>query len=137
MKITELEQVPKNKRGEFKKNGLELEPHEEASAKFLTFYGFTSEVIKPVNTPKMHNPDFFMAGAIWELKSPTTSNLKTIKKRMHYASEQASRLIIDLRGVRKDYRKVEKDVIRRFCDKPAFRKMILITKDSRVFYYEK
>lgn len=137
MKIIELQQVPKNKHGILYKNGVKIEPHEESTAKFLTKYGFIVEVIRPVNTPKMHNPDFLIGGAIWEMKTPTTSNLKTIKKRIHEASEQAERLIVDLRKVKKNYEKVEKDVIRRFSGKATFRRMILIKKSGIVLDYRK
>ena len=53
-----------------------MEPHEENTAEYLTLYGFSIEAIRPVNTPKVHNPDFLISGTIWEVKSPTTNNLK-------------------------------------------------------------
>ena len=56
---------------------------------------------------------------------------------MHGASEQAGRIIIDLRGVRREYEKVERDVVKRFRDKGAFRKMILVTKNGSVFEFKK
>ena len=137
MKITELKQVPKCRHGKFLKNGVKLEPHEENSAKYLLLYGFTVDVIRPVNTPKVRNPDFVINGAIWEVKSPFSSNKKTIKKRMHEASEQAGRIVVDLRRIRKDYERVEKDIIDRFSAKVTFRKMILIEKGGAVYLYEK
>ena len=137
MKITELRCVSKGKIGRYHKNGIKPEPHEEETAKLLVLYGFDIEIIKPMNTPKTKNPDFLINGSIWETKSPTTSNLKTIKKRMHEASEQAMRVIVDLRRVRNNYNKIEKDIIKRFYDKGSFRIMILITKDGRVFEYRK
>ena len=137
MKIIELKKVPKNKIGKLHKNGTELKPHEEYTANLLKLYGFTIEVIRPTNTPKSKNPDFLIGGAIWETKSPTTSNRKTIRKRMHEASEQANRLIVDLRRVKNDYPKVEKEIIGRFCNKNTFRKMILIKNDGSVWEYRK
>ena len=53
MKIIELQLAPKNRRGKFLKNGVKLEPHEEDTAKFLVNYGFTIDVMRPVNTPKV------------------------------------------------------------------------------------
>lgn len=76
-----------------------------------------------------------IGGSIWKTKSPTTSDLKTIKKRMHEASEQATRIIVDLRRVKKNYNKIEKDVIKRFCNKDSFKVMILITESGEVFEY--
>lgn len=137
MKITELHLLPENKCGKLLKNGVILEAHEENTAKFLTLYGFKINAIRPLNIPKMKNPDFLIDGAIWEMKAPSTSNLKTIKKRMHNASEQVGRIVIDLRSVGKNYKKVESDIVKRFTSKSVFRAMILITKDGRVFYYNK
>ena len=56
---------------------------------------------------------------------------------MHEASKQAMRIIVDLRRVRNNYEKIEKDIIKRFYNKGSFRIMILITKDGRVFEYRK
>ena len=64
MRIIELFQVPKNRRGSFHRNGVRLEPHEERTAKFLVSYGFSIEVIWPMNTPKMNNPDILMDGTV-------------------------------------------------------------------------
>lgn len=64
MKIIELKQAPKNRQGSFHNNGVRLEPHEERTAKFLILYGFSIEVIRPMNTPKMNNPDILMDGAV-------------------------------------------------------------------------
>ena len=99
--------------------------------------GFTIDVIRPMNTPKVHNSDFLMNGGIWETKSPKSSNPKTIKKRVHEASEQSMRIIVDLRRIRKDYDRVERDIVLRFRNKSTFRRMILITKDGLVFDYKK
>ena len=137
MKITELQRVPKNKHGKFRKNKAKLCPHEEDTINHLISYGFTVDVICPVRTPKMRNPDILIDGAIWEMKSPVSSNLKTIKKRMHEASEQATRIIVDLRRLRKEHKKVEKDIIKRFHSKGSLRRMLLITKDGSVFDYKK
>ena len=115
MKITELRCVSKGKIGRYHKNGIKPEPHEEETAKLLVLYGFDIEIIKPMNTPKTKNPDFLINGSIWETKSPTTSNLKTIKKRMHEASEQAMRVIVDLRRVRNNYNKIHENDTRYRC----------------------
>lgn len=94
-----LKQVPKNKHGKYLRNGVKLEPHEEATAKFLTLYGFTVDVIRPLNTPKVNNPDILMNGTFWEMKAPMKFNENTLKVRMKKASKQAKRIIFDLRNV--------------------------------------
>ncbi|MBR2543463.1 hypothetical protein IKF03_02620 [Candidatus Saccharibacteria bacterium] len=137
MKIIELKKVPKNKIGKLNKNGVKLESHEENTAELLTLYGFNIEVIRPGNTPKTKNPDFLINGAIWETKSPMTSNKKTLKKRMHEASEQAGRIIVDLRRVKSASQIAEKEIIKRFISKRTLRNMILIKSDDLVLEYRK
>ncbi|MBQ3470532.1 hypothetical protein IJH23_02380 [Candidatus Saccharibacteria bacterium] len=137
MKTIELKQVPKNRQGGFHKNGIRLEPHEERTAEFLTLYGFNIEVIRPMNTPEVHNPDILMSGTIWEMKAPESSNLKTIKKRIHETSEQPNHLVLDLRKTRKDYEKVERDAIRRFQTNADLRRMILITNEKKILDFKK
>lgn len=137
MKIIELEQVPKNKRGAFHRNGIKLEQHEVRTAKFLALYGFNIEVICPTNTPKINNPDILMSGTIWEMKAPTKYNEKTLKKRMKKASKQADKVIFDFRNMKKDYDKAQRYVIGLYKGNHKIRRMIIITKDKKVLDFQK
>ena len=129
--------VPKSKRGKFLENSVKIELHEKNAAMFLTLFGFNIEVVQPVNTPGMRNPDFLIDGVLWEMKSFKTCNLKTIKKQMYRASLQATHIIIDLREVKKEYEKVEREVTRRFCNRTSFKRMIMITREGQAFDYRK
>ena len=80
MNIRELHKVPKNKIGRINYNGIGLESHEYDTILLLALYGFDIELITPSNTLGNANPDILMLGTSWEIKSPETSNLKTIKK---------------------------------------------------------
>lgn len=137
MKIIELHKVPKNRQGSFHKNGIRLEPHEERTAKFLVLYGFNIESIRPINTPKVNNPDILMDGTIWEMKAPISFNENTIKIRMKKASKQAKRIVFDFRNMKKEYREAEEYVIRLFAGNHEIRRMIVITKDKKVLDYNK
>ena len=137
MKIIELYQVSKNRRGSFRKNGVRLEPHEEKTAKFLTLYGFNIEVICPNNTPKTKSPDILMSGTIWEMKAPIKYNKNTLKKKIRKASSQAQRVIYDLRNVKKDHDELRRAVIKLFEGNPNIRRMIIITKDNQVLEFFK
>ena len=137
MKIIELHQVPKNRRGSFHKNGIRLEPHEERTANYLTLYGFSIEVIRPMNTPKVHNPDILMSGMIWEMKAPMKNNKNTLKIRMKKASRQAKRIVFDFRNMKKEYEEAQEYVIRLFLGNYVMRRMIIITKDEKVLEFFK
>ena len=137
MKIIELYQVKKNKRGVFHKNGVKLEPHEEKTARFLVLYGFNIEAIRPVNTPKVKNPDILMSGTIWEMKAPIKYNENTLKKRMKKASKQAKKVIFDFRNMKKDYDEAQRYATKLFKGNHEMRRMIVITKDKKVLDFYK
>ena len=137
MRIIELYQVPKNRRGSFHNNGVRLELHEEGTARFLALYGFNIEVICPNNTPKIKNPDILMSGTIWEMKAPTKYNKNTLKKKVRKASMQAQRVVYDLRNAGKDHDELQKAVIKLYEGNSNIRRMILITKDKKVLEFFK
>lgn len=138
MKIIELHQVPKNRRGTFHRNSIRLEPHEERTVKLLTLYGFSIEVIKPVNTPKVNNPDILMSGTIWEMKAPMKYNENTLKIKMKKASKQAKRIVFDFRNMEKEYKEAQEFVVKLFIGNYEMRRMIIITKDKKVLdFYKK
>ena len=132
MKTVELQKVPKNKIGKLNKNGLNPEPHEEDTLNYLLLFGFDIELVIPTGIPNAHNPDFFFAGAVWEMKSPTTSNQKTLKKRVGKASQQARRAVFDLRRVERRYDATERFIMKMFLGNRDLRKMILIQKTGKV-----
>ena len=137
MRIIELKQVPKDRQGSFHNNGVRLEPHEERTAKFLVLYGFSIEVIRPMNMPKMNNPDILMDGTIWEMKAPMRYNENTLKVRMKKASKQAKRIIFDFRNMKKDYKEAQSFVVKLFTGNREMRRMIILTKDKKVLDFYK
>ena len=132
MKIVELKPVNKNRRGRLNKNGIKLEPHEEKTAILLTFYGFDIEIIKPVNTPKVNNPDVFIMGSLWEMKAPEIYNENTLKKHFKKAGRQSDKVIFDLRRAGQDVLKIEKFIIHKFREPGRIRRIIIIRNDSEV-----
>ena len=137
MKIIELYPIPRNKRGTFHKNGIRLEPHEEKTAKLLTLYGFNIEIIKPINTPKMNNPDILLSGTIWEMKAPTRYNKNTLKIRIKKASKQAKRIVFDMRNMEKEYNEAQDYIVKLFEGNREIRRMILITRCKKVLDFYK
>lgn len=130
--MIELKRVPKNKIGRLNKNGIKLESLEEKTANYLKLYGFTIDVIRPNSAPKTKNPDFLIAGAIWEIKSPISSKESTVKERFRKAKDQSDRIVFDLRNISKHSERIEKYIIRLFLAPGRVRRLIIIKKDGRV-----
>lgn len=137
MKIIEIKEKPKEKFGRIVANNVVLEVHEYDTLLYLASRGLDIEVTMPVNTPKTNNPDIYMLGVVWEMKSPESSNKKTLKKRFHKASLQASNVVFDLRRVKKDYSIVRTEVLRMFDKNVATRRLIMIEKDGKVLDFRK
>lgn len=132
VKITELKMVPKNKMGMIKNDGVRIEPHEYDTALFLTNYGFRIEVIRPINIPKTKSPDFLIAGALWESKSPVGSGKSTIPRQFHRSKKQANRMILDLRRINLSAKIAETEATRCFRAARNIDCLLLITKDKRL-----
>lgn len=133
LKIHQLERVSKDKIGRISTNGVDLEVHEYSTILLLAEYGFDIECIKKNHTPKTRNADILMLGTIWEMKSPESSNPKTLKKRIHTALLQSSHIIFDLRRIKSEHQiSVEKELLKRFQDKSAFRRIVLIRNKDEI-----
>ena len=132
MRITVIEKVPKDKIGRVNKNGVKLEPCEEATFDYLTLFGFDIEIIKPTRMKKVKNPDILICGTIWEVKTPTSCNKKTIKNRFRKAVKQAGRIVFDIRGVKRNADKVEKQIIDMFNGDGDVRHIMIARKDGKI-----
>lgn len=132
VKIVELQRVPKNKVGRVYIGDTHLEAHEYDTIYFLASFGFEIEVIRPTNTPRTHNSDFLIGGAIWEAKSPEGAGNSTIARQFHKASKQSDRMILDLRRIKMQPSKAEHEAMIRFEKSKSIKRLILITKDGRL-----
>lgn len=137
MRIKEIPKVPNNKIGRVNKNGVKPEPNEEATFNYLTLFGFNIELIRPTSIKKAKNPDVLIFGTIWEVKTPTSSNETTIKNRFREAAKQATKVIFDLRYVKKGTDRVEKQIINMFEGDGKVRRIIIIEKTGKVLDFIK
>ncbi|MBQ8992342.1 hypothetical protein IJ090_02840 [Candidatus Saccharibacteria bacterium] len=132
MKIQEILKVPKNKIGRINKNGVKPEENEDKTFSYLTLFGLNIELIQPTGIKKAKNPDVFIMGTIWEVKTPISSNQNTIKNRFREASRQSSKIIFDLRFIKRDADKVEKQIMDMFQAGGRVRRMLIIEKSGKL-----
>ncbi|MBQ6149786.1 hypothetical protein IJI86_02315 [Candidatus Saccharibacteria bacterium] len=137
MKITVIDKVSKNKIGVLNKNGVVPKPNEEFTFEYLTLFGFNVELIQPTSARKVKNPDVLIMGAVWEVKTPTSYKLNTIRNRFREASDQATKIIFDLRLIKNDTDKIERLLIGMFKGDGLVRRMIIIKKDGKVVDFVK
>lgn len=137
MKEVELLKIPKEKMGRVNMNGVRLEAHEYDTICHLASYGLDIEVIKPINMPKVHNADCLINGLIWEAKSPNGGGNSTIARQFHKASKQSDKMILDLRRVKLEAQRAEREARFRFEKSKNIKRLMLITKDDRLFDIKK
>ena len=74
------------------------EKHEYNTAKYFAERGFDIEFISPTYIKGLTNPDFKMAGKIWETKSPVRPG-RTFEDNLRKAMQQSENIIFDLRRI--------------------------------------
>lgn len=132
MKIRELRKVSESRIGHVNRNGVRSEPNEEKTFSYLTLFGFNIELIKPTRTQRVKNPDVLIMGAVWEVKTPISSNPNTIKNRFREATEQATKIVFDLRNIKRNSDKVKEQIIGLFSGNGKVRHMMIIDNNGEL-----
>ena len=134
MKIIELRRVPKNKIGKIIKTGdVSPWPHEEATAKILSLYGYNVEFIRKSNREREHSADAYVNGIKWEFKSPTAKYTKTILKNLKESRWQADFVVLDSRRMKGiPNTAILREVVASLKQVPEIRRLRYITKDGKL-----
>lgn len=137
IKVQALKKVTGDQVGHLNKNGVKTEANEDNTFEYLTLFGFNVDLIRPTSTKKTRNPDIFIAGTIWEVKTPVSSNRNTIKKRFREASKQAIRVVFDLRSIKQGADKVEEQVVEMFKNSGRVRSLMIIEENGKLLDFRK
>ena len=86
----------------------------------------------PTSLKGVSNPDSLISGAIWEVKTPTSSNEQTIKNRFREAASQSSKVIFDLRFIKTHPDKVEKQIISLYKGNRFVHRLMIIEKSGKI-----
>lgn len=108
------------------------EKHEYETARYFANRGFDVTFIGPHYINGYHNPDFVMAGKVWETKSPSGESRRTFEDNFRKATKQSEHIIMDLRRLKIAH---ESWCIKRLQEKssmPSIRTLIAITHDGRL-----
>lgn len=134
MKVTKHTITRKSKRGKIILDNPTLEPHEIDAIFCLASFGFDVEALTPSNTPGSNNPDLLMLGTYWEMKSPTTTNERSIQTLFRKARKQSGgKAIFDLRNARKtDEAEIENLIMKNFKGDPGMRRIMIIRNNEEI-----
>lgn len=80
---------------------LNIQPHEMATARAIADYGMDIEFVARTKGNRAKSADFVADGVLWEVKSPTSDNLRVVQKRLREAIHQSKDIIFDSRRMRR------------------------------------
>ncbi len=127
----------KKKMGRLIRNNTIFYGLEEDGVNFLLSQGFNIELVRPSNTQKNKNPDIWMFGKTWEIKTPISGNLTTIERKITKGGRQAENLIIDLRFVKASEARSIKALTNRFQKSRRVKSLIIISKTHGLVVIDK
>ncbi len=122
------------KKGKIDISALNVPPekHEYETAKFFTDRRLDVVFLSPHYIVGANNPDFEMAGRIWETKSPTKYSKSSFEDNFRKAAKQSEHIIFDLRRLSKeDETKYLQEIGKRKRSR-RIKTLLIITKDGRL-----
>lgn len=72
-----------------------------ATARAIADYGIDIEFVARTKGNRAKSADFVADGVLWEVKSPTSDNLRVVQKRLREAIHQSKDVIFDSRRMRR------------------------------------
>lgn len=75
-------------------------PHEYKTALALARAGYTVEFVKKSDRACESTADVAMDGCLWEMKSPTASNIKAVERNLKRARWQSGNIVFDSRRMK-------------------------------------
>ena len=110
------------------------EPHEIEVAWILAKeYRTNVRFLKPIESYKVKTADFVFLGELWELKSPITKKRhRTVSRLLNKATAQANNIVFDARRTKLEDDYLQKEILNELRERRIIRKLIFITKDSKV-----
>ena len=126
-----------SKRGKIITNGIALETHEFLTILYFTELGYNVEILPKSNIKGQHTPDVKINGIKWEMKSPKGEGNSLIKNTIQKALKQSQYIIIDLRRTKRNQQKCIREIENHFSHSKSIKRILAITKDSKLLDYKK
>ena len=82
-------------------SNLNIQEHEMSTARAIADYGMDVEFVARIEGNRAKSADFVGNGVLWEVKSPTSDNLRVVQKRLREAIHQSRDIIFDSRRMRR------------------------------------
>lgn len=108
-------------------------PHERRCARSLSASGRHVEFIPVISGNGVKTADLVMDGVAWELKSPESSDVRSLQRTLRRAAKQSPNVIIDSsRATKLSDIRIERELRRLMPLVKSVRRLLLVTKDGEV-----
>lgn len=113
--------------------GVNVWPHEMATAKAFAEAGYTVEFIRRSEGHRVTTADVVINGVVWEIKSPESHQLKVVEKNIRLALHQSRDVIFDSRRMKKlDNDRIEREVRKWAAQLPSLRRLFYVNRRGEV-----
>ena len=113
--------------------GCDIWPHELNTAKALSRKGHTIEFLPRIEGTQVKSADILMDGIVWEMKSPTSSSIKSLQKVLRRAGKQSHNVVVDtsrMKGV--SDRDAQRELSRLLPLVASVHRLRMVTKNRNV-----
>ncbi len=112
---------------------LNIQGHELDTARAIADYGYDVEFVARVKGERVKSADFVADNVMWEVKSPTSNNLRVVQKRIREGLHQSRDLIFDSRRMKGLSNKQIYDEVRKWSFRlRSVRRMLYVDRSGEV-----
>lgn len=113
--------------------GLNILPHEMATARALADAGYDVEFMHRTWGKRVTSADMVADGVIWEIKSPSSDKLKVVEKHIRAALHQSRDVVFDSRRMKGHSDEVIEREVRKWTASLTYvRRMLYVNRRGEV-----
>lgn len=108
-------------------------PHEMDTARALADAGYNVEFVRRSEGNRVTSADLVLDGVTWEVKSPTSDNIRVVQKHIRAALHQSRDIIFDSRRMTKLSDETIMHEVRKWVNSlPYVRRLMYISRNGEV-----
>lgn len=114
-------------------SSLNIQGHEMDTARALADYGYDVEFVPRIRGDRAKSADFIADGVLWEVKSPTSDNLRVVQKRLREALHQSRDVVFDSRRMKRlSNRQIQSEVEKWARNLSYLRRLLYVNRSGEV-----
>ena len=114
-------------------SNLDIQEHEMDTARASADYGMEVEFVPRKKGKRVKSADLVADGVLWEVKSPTSDNLRVVQKRLREAIRQSRDAIFDSRRMKRlPNKQIQNEVEKRAASLHSLRRLLYVNRAGEV-----